>query len=168
MQTLEDQTSILSALNAIRLASLGFWNWIARLALDGASALLAVTAGTTSLRHELRAAVAISAPISRGPAEVDEAVIAGTLGARVGRLARRGRRHRDRAARRTRHLADGENGSMRHVSEPAYPSLGMGRAARARYPEAWRPSIARESGRLCHREGSHGSDIRRHSKSVAT
>jgi Na+/H+-dicarboxylate symporter/ABC-type amino acid transport substrate-binding protein len=49
MQTLEDKTSILSVLNAIRLASLRFWNWIVRLAPVGVFALFAVTAGTTSL-----------------------------------------------------------------------------------------------------------------------
>ena len=49
MQTLEDKTSILSVLNAIRLASLRFWNWIVRLAPVGVFALFAVTAGTTPL-----------------------------------------------------------------------------------------------------------------------
>lgn len=49
MQTLEDKAPLLSVLNAIRLASLRFWNWIVRLAPLGVFALFAVTAGTTSV-----------------------------------------------------------------------------------------------------------------------
>ena len=50
----------------------------------------------------------------------------------------------DRAARRTIPRAPAGLGAIGGVSEPAYPSLGMGRAGRARYPEAWdvsRPCI---------------------------
>src|SRR5262245_48364400 len=50
VQTVKDKTPLLSMLEAIRLASLKFWNWIVRLAPIGVFALFAVTAGTTALR----------------------------------------------------------------------------------------------------------------------
>src|SRR6185312_3204098 len=50
LQTLKDKAPLLSILEAIRLASLKFWNWIVRLAPIGVFALFAVTAGTTALR----------------------------------------------------------------------------------------------------------------------
>jgi len=50
VQTVKDKTPLLSVLEAIRLASLKFWNWIVRLAPIGVFALFAVTAGTTALR----------------------------------------------------------------------------------------------------------------------
>ncbi len=49
LQTLKDKAPLLSILEAVRLASLRFWNWIVRLAPVGVFALFAVTAGTTAL-----------------------------------------------------------------------------------------------------------------------
>ena len=48
LQSLKDKAPLLSILEAIRLASLKFWNWIVRLAPIGVFALFAVTAGTTA------------------------------------------------------------------------------------------------------------------------
>ena len=48
LQSLKDKTALLGVLEAIRLASLKFWNWIVVLAPVGVFALFAVTAGTTA------------------------------------------------------------------------------------------------------------------------
>jgi Na+/H+-dicarboxylate symporter/ABC-type amino acid transport substrate-binding protein len=50
IQMIKDKAPLLSVLEAIRVASLTFWNWIVRLAPFGVFALFAVTAGTTALR----------------------------------------------------------------------------------------------------------------------
>ena len=110
---------------------------------------------------------------SRGHAEVAGPVIATASLARAPRrsriVSRRPARRQarihgiadvhDRAARRTRHRAPSGRSSVhasasRCRSEPAYPSLGMGRAARARDPGGWdasRPCIAREMPSRAHR-----------------
>ena len=49
IQAIKDKAPLLSMLEAIRLASFTFWNWIVRLAPFGVFALFAVTAGTTAL-----------------------------------------------------------------------------------------------------------------------
>ncbi len=50
IQTVKDKAPFLSVLEAVRLASLRFWNWIVELAPLGIFALFAVTAGTTAFR----------------------------------------------------------------------------------------------------------------------
>lgn len=53
LQAVKDKAPLLSVLEAIRLASLRFWNWIVRVAPLGVFALFAVTVGTTTLGNLL-------------------------------------------------------------------------------------------------------------------